>query len=559
MAVYKIGDYVFKFLPKIIRVYNVRNSSFISSINYENSIISYDFLEKKKIIILNKESTSKKKRILSLYNVDSGREIFSIEYLYKEYDNDFLYNDYYILFEEHNTIGIYENGKDSNLYSLLDGSKLLSIKNALEGDYFQFFDSKIPEEKYLVSVDPYIIWLINIKTGTVKAEVKFKKSGISDIGLTLNEIDGLVYITYQDEAVLKSNGIACIDIKGQNLVWSKVLQTAHLLDIINSGNDIITFDNAYLYRLDKKTGNEVWKTPLNDPKNIRRERGGILVGLGMGKTSNLAKELGFSGFALIKEETGEVIWSFNAPKNNIISDIAYNSSNGNIYFCADKTFYILNTEDGKVITNKKLNLKESIISTIYLKDKNRMLLFSNNYVSLYDINNDKINYSININEESFNYFMFEAKIIGNYLVYTGITPAFRGRSIIRGACIRTLVDIGKGEVIWQHKIGENYYEYNNGLVYYLRYGTEAVSKVTSLFFPRKDLFEDNMFIIHETSDSLFDRFNRIVCYEMFPENNKPTKEEIHKMKTVFGVNEYALSNGYIKRELAGYNRLWENE
>jgi|GEM_PF-4241163 len=555
------NDYFVKVYEERFDFYKLDTMKFLYSINHKNESIMFDLLTEKKILILNKFLKGKY-NILTFHNLDTGREIFSVKYEYKAPKNEFFNNSYYIVYEKFDTIAVLENGKDFSMYNLLDGSLKGKIKNAIEGDFFQTFDSDKEEEMYIVACDPYYLRKVNIKTGKLLSEVEFKKGGISDIGFTLTEIDGLVYLTYQDEEFLKSNGIVCIDTNKNEVVWSKPLQTAHLINLISLGDDIITFDNKTVYRLNKKTGNEVWSVKLEDPKVVRKERYGIIVGLGMGDTKNLSEELGYSGLALLNDKTGEIKWQFNAGKKECISNLLYNDDNEYIYFADTHKFYILDPKTGKLIVEKEMDIKNEISSSLYIKNKDQMLFITRNSVVLYDIKTENVLYEINIKEAVRIYFMYEAILLGDYLIFTGVVPLRDGFVTVEGPVMRTLINIKTGKLLWTKQIGINYYEDTGGLAYYILTGTKSKGEYykRSMFWARRDNFEKNFFVISEPDSSDFVYYSYILkSYKFFPDNAIPSSKEISNAVTIFGVHNKVLGSSYLKRLLAGMNNLWEKE
>lgn len=559
---YWIDDYFIKIYEGRLDFYKFDTMKFLYSINHDFDHIVFDLITEKKILILNKFKR-RKNNILSFHNLDTGREIFSITYKYAPPNNTSFNNPYYIVYEKYDTIAVIENGDNFTMYNLLDGSLKGKVENGIRGEYFQTFDSEKEDEMYIVTSEPYFLRKINIKTGELLSEVKFKKSGVSEIGFTLTEIDGLVYVTYQDEALLNSNGIACIDTEKNVVVWDKKLPTAHLINIIGQEDNIVTFDNKTVYMLNKKTGKEVWAVKLNDPKVVRKEREGLLVGLGMGKTPNLSEELGYSGFALLNEKTGEIIWQFNIDRSECISNLIYNIDNENVYFADTSKFYILNPRTGELVLEKKIDIKNEISSSLYIKEKDQMLFITRNSVVLYDIKTDKVIYETNIKEVVRIYFMYEVKLIGDYLVFTGIVPlrsTYFGST--PGPVMRTLLNVNTGEIIWSKQIGINHYVDTNGLAYYIFAGTNSAGRyyTNSMFWPRRDLFEENLFVICEPEDPDFMTFDyRLRAYKIFPEGSKPSSLDIKNTTTIFGVHNKVLGSSYLKRLLSGMNNLWEKE
>lgn len=554
--VYWKNDYFIKrYYGGRLDVYKFDTMKLLCSIKFNSEdtpIINFDLLTEKKILIINK-IVNIKYNILTFHNLETGREIFSIKYEHSESpSND---TKYYIIYEKPDTIAILEksildNGKDFSMYSLLDGS----LKGKVEGDFSKTFNSEKEEEIYIVTYKPICLKKVNIKTGKLLSEIKLKITGYIS---TLTEIDGLVYLTYQNDSVKNSNGLACIDTMKNEVIWNKLLPITSSINLINQEDDIVTFDNKTVYRLNKKTGSEVWSLKLMNSKVIRKEKEGLMVGLGFGGTSKLYEDIGYSGFVLLNEKTGEIKWQFNVKKGECISNLIYNIDDENVYFADTKNFYILNPKNGELILEKKIDLENEIFSSLYVKEKNQMLFITKNSFVLYDIKTEKVVYETAIIGAA-KYFVYEAKLIGNYLIFTGIGPE---------PVIRTLLNVNTGKIIWSNQIGINHWEAATSVGIYMINGTYSSRSDDynySTFWPRRDIFEENIFVLckpnlPDKNSDLKDMDFILKAYKIFPEETKPSSAEIKKTVTIFGVNNKLSSSSYIKSLLSKINYLWEKE
>jgi outer membrane protein assembly factor BamB len=545
-------DYLVKFYKDRIDVIQYSSKTLIYSIGIKAEKMLYEINEKKGIIILNKFINSTDKEI-SIYDLKSGREITNIKYKYKVRKSTFFEKDYYTLFPELNTIWVYavnevEDTDDENtgfnfklennilVYDIITGEKLSTINNIVDIDNLYLIDSDKEEIKYLITKKPNIFREINVKTGKILCELNINKNKKAGIGFQAEKFGDLVYLTNQDDKNLKENGIVCIDEKEKKVLWNKKLITSHFINVLESGDDIITYDNKNVFRLDKKSGNEIWKTDLLNSKVLLRNSIGLFVGMGMGNTRKLSEELGYSGFALLNEKTGEKIWSFNTKKSMYIPDVFKHTKKDSIYFVEGKTFYILDMKTGKIIDENILKLDEDASSSLFLEDRNRMMIFTRDYIYSYDIDKKIINYEIDIDELNCDYFMFDSKVINNYLIFTSINPGieFNGRTY-SGEVNRLLINIDSGEIIWKKRIGDNYFTGSNGLYYYLKYGD-----VPSMFYPRKDILEKNRFIIDPP-------YSPVTCYSFFPAENIPTKKDFENSKSRIGIERKITMSSLIKK------------
>ncbi len=555
-----IDNYIFKtkFASKVIEIYKADPNDVIGNIlgkvKKENMLYSLKIKLFRVEIEVNKENNmlfinnfgAVPQKELSVYNLQTGEELYSIKYQFADratyYGLGGNRKPYYDISRSSNRLAIYNEYSDIFLYELSTGKEISKLYDAIKGADFSVFDASNDSELIYITENPYALRLVDINLGVVKSEVKFKSLGDADIGVIIKKFGDLFYVTCQDDKTLIDNAIYCIDIINSKLLWSKKLPSSHVYQLNEYDDSVLIFDNKNFYCLDKRSGNEKWKTPLKDPKDVIINGDTAYIGLGMGTSVLLNQEIGFSGLSKINLKDGSVIWSIN-NKTCISSGFTFN---GNlINYADDKNVYIFDNEHGKEVYTEKIKTSVPINSSFFMKDLNQMFLLTKDSLMLYDFNNKKLLYTIKFKKD---YFMVEFLRMGNTLFLTTIeTAKFNPNTgnIIPKNMYRMAIDIKKGKINWDILFGLNYYLSTSILPDYLTGGTTP-SKDS--FFSRKENLKENYMVIAQTDQNLM--MTNAMCFKIFNDNDIPTEEEINNSQSSIGVSSTVLVGKVMKIMLA---------
>src|SRR3989338_6799696 len=207
-------------------------------------------------------------------------------------------------------------------------------------------DSGIPQE-------PKLVWQLTVKN--------FKEKNLYPSNIAAG--DGKVFVVFNNSSLIKNMNqgfIYALDEKTGDFLWKYQTQKpiSHSAPLFESGKVFVGDDSGTLYALDSKTGKLVWKKFL-DAEVIHSSRafykGIIFVGTeGTGQSNALPSYL----FA-VDAETGNEVWKFQidfiSGKLNLVHSTPA-ISDDIVYFGSENGyFYALAYDNGKLIWKKKIS------------------------------------------------------------------------------------------------------------------------------------------------------------------------------------------------------------
>ena len=175
--------------------------------------------------------------------------------------------------------------------------------------------------------------------------------------------DGKVFVVFNNSSLIKNMNqgfIYALDEKTGDFLWKYQTQKpiSHSAPLFESGKVFVGDDSGTLYALDSKTGKLVWKKFL-DAEVIHSSpafyKGMVFIGTeGSGRSNVLPSHL----FAL-DVETGNVIWKFQVDFISGKANLVHGTpaiSNDVVYFGSENGyFYALAYDNGKLILKKKIS------------------------------------------------------------------------------------------------------------------------------------------------------------------------------------------------------------
>ncbi len=445
----------------------------------------------------------------------------------------------YHVYEEKNLLVSVDNKNVLHTYRLDSGEKLdykeKIVNIDLKGEGTEFYETN--DSIFLVNKKPYSIINIDSKTGTISEKIKISLPFAKmDFGLYVFVIDGLYYVTYQDNQK-SMNGISCIDVSNNKELWQKTIPTTYFINPVNIDDSLILMDESGIFKVSKTTGIEEWRYKVKNPKALKINGNFIYAALGYGETKELSESAGYKGLVKISAIDGSEVYKFET--DTPIS--AINRGKEAVFFTDYNFIYKFDIESG---VYSKINFKaeqksEAICGSFYLDDLNVIFLMTEKGYYKYNLTTNTVETFQTINKK---FFMYEFKRIGS-VIFLNIAekPTFTFASTFVYA-----IDLSTGKIMWEKHTGFNMRE-SSSFIYDYSIGEFETGGAN--VHPFKILPGDNIYANAKTFDSQKEAFKFIF-------SNKKVISLLLKMPVESGYVYTGLEGYTIK---SGINSIIEDE
>lgn len=538
-------------------------------------LLDWMVLEDKNILITCEYETENKIIAYDLNN--EGKIIYSVSFKYLDKLTFFgLGGDRiprFDTFPEINRLVIYNDKKDLNVYDLLTGNLIKENKDAIKTESFTLKKKDGEENIYFyvtdcpssVNIESFGLKVVDLETGDILKDIVAIEKG--KYYSTFFKNDGNIGIlAYQKYIAIdsKDNLLIGVDIENSKILWKKSIPTIFYANVEIADDGYYYFDNKFVYKIDKNTGNELWKTALENVKKIEYDNAKKILkaAIGITKATSLSEEFLFKGIAQFDSTNGNLLWKYDSasPMTRI-----WKMEDNKIIFTNRTSILGLNTDDGTIFLKTEFDVKQKkdeISGGFYLKNKNKMLLLRKETVSLLDIPTNKIEFTTPIKAKFFSSFLFaEVRVIGNYLFVNTVDNAVRVQGGIAGKYNWMIaINMNNGVIMWGLRSGYHEYLGANSLFKYLTnlytYGV-GTHPSSDFFYPRKELFKDNLMVI-QTRKSTVGYDSYIMGINVFPDDALPTEDEIKNQFVDIGLSVTKKRNKTLNIEGLLMRRISEN-
>lgn len=299
--------------------------------------------------------------------------------------------------------------------------------------------------------------------------------------------NGKIYIASVDENLKGEAHVYALDGKSGELLWKYPVRNSIKNTIVIDNGRVLAQDaQGYLYAIDAESGKLGWEKqlPVNGLpaliEGLVASDGIVYAGTG-------------KGLCAIDTKDGRVIWqnkdwgqgegtttTFSVAKNILVGSSQWSALYGNdlktgelkwkadtnglrnrgasaavhgglLYIISDKSFFILDAGDGRVVVRKELPFSVDVTSTPLLTDKE--IIFGSAKDGLVALDNEALEFKWKFST-------------GDALVYTSpysrqpsatieTSPVLAGNTVYVGASDGTIYGINKedGQLVWKHATG----------------------------------------------------------------------------------------------------------
>ncbi|HOV14763.1 MAG TPA: PQQ-binding-like beta-propeller repeat protein, partial [Spirochaetota bacterium] len=542
----------------------------------KQKLIDYTLLDSKNLLVTCEFEM--KNKIVAYDLSNNGNVVYSIEFKY--IDKPTFYGlggdniPRYSVFVDLDRFVIYNEKKDINVYKLTTGELVKENKDMLKAEKFTLYSTGeknvyyyVTDNPSAVSTEPSGIKKINVETGDIIKDITLIEKGKYYLSGFL--VDGnTALVAYQKYIAMetKDNVLFGVDIENSKILWQKKIPTIFNANMLTSDDGYFYFDDKSVYKIDKTTGNEIWSAKIDNAKTLDYDKNSktLKVGIGLTKAKTFSEELSLIGIAKIDATNGNIAWKYDSPSP--MSRI-WNGEEGKIYFANRTSVIGLDTNNGNIVLKTEFDAKQKkdeIAAGFYLKNKNKMLLLRKETVSLLDIPTNKIEFTTSIKSKFFSSFLYaEIRVIGNYLFVTTVDNAVRSNNGVIPKTVWTIaINLKDGAIMWGVRSGFHQLTEAGAFFVYMdnlsTYG-KGNTPINGLFYPRKELFKDNIMVIQTTKkDMAFEWFTMGI--KVFPEDALPTEDELKNEFTDLGMSvtkkSFKVERMAVRKMASFFNNLW---
>ncbi len=405
-------------------------------------------------------------------------------------------------------------------------SSVLWEKRVDRNGTLSFFD----KEKMIIVNDNELVYGIDKKSGE-EIWVSKRSKNMSQVFNT----DTLTVVSYN-----KNKSIDGYDNSTGALKWTLKQKNGYVDPIMIKDKFLLVSGDNSIQKIDIQNGTTIWKA--DDFHGVSRliyeeESNKIIVFSAGGEcVSEIDIESGRTNWDLVADNS--MIYTREIIKNKDV-----------YYFANESKLYGINVATGKTVLDVSIPASNKIRGFEYIKNKD-LFVFIDTKRRLYIYNPKKNTLSDEIKLKESSSMILEIRSVGKYLMVVEIVPAQivytrYGSYTANSFNYLSLIDIEKEERLYSIPIGYHDFTYIRDYSYFydITGGTyydkgSMGEKLSLLFFPRKELFKENVVIVHKI---LPGETKKIIGYEMFPDGRVSDKEikdiEAHLINLYYGTYE----------------------
>lgn len=323
-------------------------------------------------------------------------------------------------------------------------------------------------------------------------EQPLKMAWIKNIGANIYMTSPLIhneriYVASVDENLQGKAGVHALDGKTGEVIWKyNVRNSIKNTIVIDNGRVLAQDAEGYLYAIDSESGKLLWekKLPINGLpaliEGLVASDGIVYAGTG-------------KGLCAIETKDGNVIWqnkdwtqgegttsTFSVGKNILISSSQWRALYGNdlktgklkweasanglsnrgasaaihgdlLYIISDKSFFLMNAENGRVIVRKELPFSVDVTSTPLLTDKE--IIFGSAKDGLIALDNETLEMKWKFKTDDA--LVFTSPYSRKPASTIETSPVMVGNTVYFGASDGNLYGVNRkdGTLMWKHSTG----------------------------------------------------------------------------------------------------------